>query len=172
MLFFITQRLLPAAINQLEARLYQDDRSQQYVDFFSDVQWQELALGRGPAGTWYWPGIGNFQFIDNGYLWMAFIGGLPILLAYCVLILLPAVHALWAGAPLNISSAAWIILLWALALGGLSNYNIPSLTLQSYCISLFAGRCHAWLSESRGSVHSTVPIVSLFMVRQHNKALR
>ncbi len=151
LLFIAASSLMPDAVNEFGARIYNDTRSQQYVEFFTDVQPNELVLGRGPEGTWHWPGMGDYQFIDNGYLWMAFIGGLPILVTYCILILLPAARVLWSPAPLEIAAAAWLLAIWALALGGLGTFISPSLGLPSYLMCLFAGRCHEWLRTNRST---------------------
>ena len=74
---------------------------------------------------------------------MAFIGGLPILVSYCVLVIRPGLVALlrrrndWQTA-----ASAKLLFIWTLALGGLGVYCSPSLNAYSYLILLMAGSCY------------------------------
>jgi hypothetical protein len=156
-----------SAVGKLADRLGDDTRSGQYVDFFADVKPAELLVGRGPKGTWYWTDVGDYQFIDNGYLWMLFLGGVPLLLAYFVLQVLPAIpllrHVVVYLRQGEASDAACICMLifWGLALGGLSTFNGPALALPSFLVALWAGRCHRLLHD-RALQAATKPLVRRF----------
>lgn len=147
LIVWTADRLMPDAFNIFQQRLYEDTRTNQYVAFFADVRWQELVLGRGPTGAWYWPGVGYFEFIDNCYLGILLKGGLPILLGYCIVVLLPAGRVLCSNAPPPVAVSAWMLALWALSLGGLGTYSGPGLNFQSYLMCLLAGRCLEWLGK-------------------------
>ncbi len=134
------------ALDAFSERALDDTRSEQYVEFFSQVPLSDLVLGRGPNGTWFWQGE-YYQFFDNAYLWMAFIGGLPTLLAYFILVIVPGVRAYVRGASGRDAAAAALIILWGLACSGFSTYISPSLSPYSYLVYLMAGRCLGYLAE-------------------------
>jgi len=48
------------------------------------------------------------------------------------------------------AAAMYLVLLWALALTGLSTFTLPSVGITSYLVSLWAGRCHSLLAERAG----------------------
>ncbi|MDD2318979.1 MAG: hypothetical protein PHO83_02905 [Geobacteraceae bacterium] len=134
------------SITEFRNRAFVDSRTGQYVEFFSQVSFSDLLLGMGPKGTWYWSGQ-DYRFFDNAYLWMAFIGGIPILVSYCMLIIYPGYKAYFAGARNDDAAAASIVILWGLSLTGFSTYLNPSLTPHSYFLLLLSGRCLGYLSE-------------------------
>lgn len=147
--YAVAPRTLDQAAAGLAARLSEDTRSEQYVAFFQNVPVSDLILGRGPKGTWFWPGYGDYKYFDNGYLWMLFQGGLPTLTCYLAIVVWPGFQTL-RRRPAGINAAAaFLVLLWALCLTGVSTFVLPSVELPSYLISLFAGRCWLFLAESR-----------------------
>ena len=153
--YAIAPERIQNSLDGLKDRLYDDTRSSEYDDFAADVPLSDLLFGRGPTGTWYWSVGGDNQFFDNGYLWMLFIGGVPTLLSYCAIVVLPALQAVW-WQPRGLDGAAvFLVLLWALALTGLSTFTLPSLSFTNYLIALFAGRCHAFVAR-RDAVQAVV----------------
>jgi hypothetical protein len=48
------------------------------------------------------------------------------------------------------AAAMYLVLLWALALTGLSTFTLPCVGITSYLVSLWAGRCHLLLAERAG----------------------
>jgi hypothetical protein len=147
-LFYFAPDTLGDSITGLSGRISEDSRSGQYRAFFRDVPASDLLLGRGPKGTWYWRYAGQYQFFDNGYLWMLFIGGLPILLCYITIVLWPAVQALRRGPKGQDRAAVALVLFWALALTGLSTFALPSLLPAGFLMAFFSGRCHLILAET------------------------
>jgi hypothetical protein len=145
--FALSETVFKGGLEGIAQRLNEDTRSLQYLDFFLVVPVPDLILGRGPTGTWYWYGIGEYQFFDNGFLWMLFIGGIPILVSYIAFVLWPAVSALRMKPTGADAAAVWLVLFWGLALAGVSTYTLPSVAFGSYLISLYAGRCHLILAE-------------------------
>jgi len=132
------------AVQSLKDRAGDDTRSNQYVHFFADVHVYELILGRGPNGSWYWPVVnGDYQFFDNGFLWMLFIGGLPTLLGYIAIVIWPTIELIRAKLTGADAAAVFMICFWALALTGLSTFTLPSVAFTNFLISLLAGRCHS-----------------------------
>lgn len=144
----IYDTVLKPGVEGLVGRLYDDTRSGQYVEFFSSVPPSDLLLGRGPKGSWYWPGVGDYQFFDNGFLWTAFIGGVPTLVSYFAFVIWPGIRGLRAANFHGRDAAAVVlVLLWGFALAGLSTYTLPSVSISSYLASLWAGRCHLIMAE-------------------------
>jgi len=137
------------ALDRLIGRAADDTRSGQYVDFFEDVSPSELILGRGPNGTWYWPDVGPYQYFDNGFLWMLFVGGLPILIPYVLIVVVPGLRAFRAKPRGEDAAAVALVLIWALALTGFSTFALPSLTAPPLFVSLLVGRCYALLADRR-----------------------
>jgi len=131
-------------------RALDDSRTEQYVQFFSQKSFSDLILGGGPTATWNF-GWGeefeNYQNFDNTYLWMAFLGGIPLMLSYTIVIILPGMRAAFRGAQKNDAAAAMLLILWALSCTGFSTYANPSLTPYSYFLCLLSGRCLGFLSE-------------------------
>jgi hypothetical protein len=150
--FFIFQEPLINAFNRFASRAFEDSRSELYGVFISQVPVTELILGKGPNATWS-RGIGEafeeYQYFDNAYLWMAFIGGLPLMGSYFILIVLPGIRALFKGTVGDDTAAAILVLLWGLACTGFSTFTNPSLTPFSYLICLMSGRCLGHLADVR-----------------------
>lgn len=144
--YFLKDTLFVAFDAFLERGL-EDTRTEQYSEFFSQVSVSDLLLGRGPQGTWFWQGD-DYQFFDNAYLWMAFIGGLPTLISYTILVIVPGLRAYFLGARGNDAAAAVLLILWGFACAGISTYISPSLSPYAYLIYLMAGRCLGFIAES------------------------
>jgi len=139
---------LGVAVSGLAARLGQDTRSDQYTQFFNSVPVTDLLFGRGPLGTWYWEDVGDYQYFDNGYLWILFEGGVPTLVCFIAIVLWPAFRV-WRRKPTgDVAAAASMVLIWGLALTGLSTFTLPTLSVASYMIALLAGRCWLVLAET------------------------
>jgi hypothetical protein len=146
-----TEPLL-SGLDRFSERLAVDSRSGQYVEFFSQVPFSDLLLGRGPNASYVFGAREEYQFFDNAYLWVAFIGGLPLLIPYFCLIILPGINAYRLGAQGKDAAAAILVILCGLAFTGLSTYSHPDLSPNSYVLYLMSGRCLGYLAEnSKGS---------------------
>jgi hypothetical protein len=140
-----TSTAVHEAMSGLQDRLHDDTRSEQYRMFFSQVSLEDLVLGLGPKATYYYgPDNPEYQYFDNAYLWMAFIGGLPILVSYCVLVVRPGLKAFFRRKERDLTQAAagGLLAIWTLVLGGLGVFSSPSLSAYSYFICLMAGLCY------------------------------
>ncbi len=148
-MYWTVPQTIERAVDGTVSRLGEDTRSGQYKAFFDSVPISDLILGRGPNGTWYWSGFGEFQFFDNGYLWTLFVGGVPTLVSYSIIVLAPAVRLMRKTPRGRDGAAVAMVLFWALALSGLSVFILPGVGLTSYMNSLWAGRCHLILARRR-----------------------
>jgi hypothetical protein len=70
------------------------------------------------------------------------------LLCYVPIVVWPAIRAIRLNPRGADGAAVCLVLLWGLALTGLSTYTLPSTTFSSLLISLWAGRCHLLLAEN------------------------
>jgi hypothetical protein len=148
--FLIFQDQYFSAYDRFMERITEDSRSEQYEAFFSQVPVTDLILGGGPKATWS-EGEGKYfseyQYLDNQYIWMAFLGGLPTLVSYVILIILPGLKAYHYGARKNDAAAAVLIILWGLVCAGLGTFSNPTIGSYSFFICLLAGRCHGYNEE-------------------------
>jgi len=128
--------------------LFKDTRTEQYIEFLSQISLFDLALGTGPRGTWFWNGE-DYAYIDGAYTLMAFNGGLPLVVSYIVIMILPAFRVLRTRPSWEDAAPAVILLFWALALTGLSTYTNPSVSIEHYILCIYAGRCFGYLYEKR-----------------------
>ena len=143
----LAPQTLNRSVEGFRNRLKEDSRTGQYTAFFAAVPPSDLLLGRGPKGTWYWRGFGDFQFFDNGFLWTLFIGGVPTLVGYVIVMFWPAIKVL-RYKPRGVDAAAVsMVLLATLSMTGLSTFTLPTVGLPSYLWALFAGRCYLALAE-------------------------
>jgi O-antigen ligase len=104
-------------------------------------------LGQGPNATYDFGNASDFLHFDNFYLLALFRGGVPLLLSYVVLVLVPAVLGLsrgWSGPGL---CAALILVFWGVMLGGVSTFVAPFLTFYNFVVYLLVGRCYLTMSQ-------------------------
>ena len=130
----------------LKERAFIDSRSGQYIKFFDQVPISDLILGRGPNGTWRFQGK-DYQHFDNAYLWMLFIGGIPTLLTYFMIVIWPGIKTFFMTQDKNLSASATMLILWGLACSGFSTYTNPSITPYCFLLYLLSGRCISYLNE-------------------------
>ncbi|MEO8132194.1 MAG: hypothetical protein ABI822_34175 [Bryobacteraceae bacterium] len=143
--WFLAERLSPA-LSGLKERLTEDSRSGEYVLFFSRVGVEDLILGKGPQASYDRNGEES-QFLDNQFLWILFIGGIPALLCYSSLVLWPGVRPFLLRQPSRNRVLGWIPILWGLAMLGVSTYLNIGTSAENILIILLAGKCHDdWIS--------------------------
>jgi hypothetical protein len=126
--------------NAFTERLDQDTRSGQLLSFADNVNAEELILGRGSLASWSWPGM-SLEWrggTDVGYLTLLFYGGIPLLLTYIAVHLLPAFRVLRRSTNDFQLIAAAIVMLWALRMLS-SSYPGPG--VEYYPVLFFVGAC-------------------------------
>lgn len=163
--FILLIQLQPLAIQGLIARGGEDTRTDQYEQFFSQVGLLKLVIGSGPNGSYAFEGYStNYDSFDNQYIWMLLKGGFAIALGYIVLVIVPAFRLFFRARNESDYAAAATLILWSLALAGLSTYNSIGFLAQNYFIVLLAGYCHQRLAAQ---VHlPRIPMRGLSMLLQ------
>lgn len=131
----------------LKERLVEDTRTAQYTWFFDSIDPGALILGQGPNATYDFGNTSDYLYFDNFYLLALFRGGVPLLLSYIVLVLVPAVLGVSRGWPGPGLCAAIILVFWGIMLGGVSTFIGPFLTFYNFVVYLLAGRCYLTMSR-------------------------
>jgi hypothetical protein len=139
---------LSSSLSLLSERLLVDTRSDQYVQFLSQVSVSDLLIGKGPRATWRW-GTRDYAWIDGAYTLMAFNGGLLLVISYVIIMVLPAWRVLRKKPSWDYAAPAVVLLIWALALTGLSTFTLPTVSAGHYILCIYAGRCLSYLHERR-----------------------
>ncbi len=157
---YVAIEQLTSSLSLLAERLWIDTRSDQYVQFLSQVSVSDLIVGKGPRATWNWSGR-EYAWIDGAYTLMAFNGGLPLLISYIVIMILPAWRVLRKKPSWDYAAPAVVLLVWALALTGLSTYTHPTVSVGHFILCIYAGRCYSYLHSRRNRLSvSKAPISS------------
>ena len=141
--FFLLLKLYPLAIQGLIGRATEDTRTGQYQAFFSQMEVLDLLTGKGPTGSYTDPELGSsYGYFDNQYVWMLLKGGFLIAFGYTALVIIPGFRLFFRARNERDYAAAGTLILWSLALAGLSTYNAIGFLVQNYFIVLLAGYCH------------------------------
>ncbi len=129
----------PQLLENLLEKLSNDTRSQQYVDLFAQTEFKDFLMGQGYFFTYNsQTQHGIYSYIDNAFL--------LLLIRYGVWIGIP--YILSIGYPfLRFTSKRGVckeivpLLLWVLALGGLSTYCMVIMDLKTLSMAAVGGRC-------------------------------
>jgi hypothetical protein len=139
------------AIDALFVRMGRDTRSYQYREYFEFVEPVWLLFGYGPQGTYTYDEAGNpYGSIDNQFLWMALKFGVFVVLAYVALVFVPAGRVLLRRRLGGMKAPGYVLLLWALSMGGVSVYAGLGYLPAPYFMFLLAGRCRWMLANPAG----------------------
>jgi hypothetical protein len=135
-------RVLELSALGLADRLGEDSRSGQIAAFLADVPVADLVLGRGARATWNWPGMSPRWAggTDVGYLSLLFFGGIPLLVAWCVVHLGPPLAVLRSGDAGARLACAAVALLWGVRM---FSSSFPSMALDYEVVLLCVGACAA-----------------------------
>lgn len=116
-------------------------RSFQYVEIFRQTSIYQFIFGGGMNARYYLDFYGEYSYIDNQYIFTLFRYGIFMLIPYMYLYVSPA-FSLWkTKLEINKKSGLFIVVMWLLALGGLSVYNGIIIDIKNVIIPMVAGRC-------------------------------
>jgi hypothetical protein len=131
----------------LQNRLSVDTRTGQINAYFADLDAVDLVFGRGTDATYLWAGRNWHGGIDVGYLALVLYGGMPLMISYLVLHILPGLRALRCWSNSRQLSCAGVVVLWGIRLlsTGYMDYNAGY-----YCLLLCVGGCfQTWVAPVR-----------------------
>jgi hypothetical protein len=119
----------------------------------------DLLIGKGPHASYRFQSNSAYQYFDNGFIWMLFLAGLPMAVAYSLLIVLPGVALLIKARDSRAFGIGALLLMWTLALAGVSTFNAINGTMHAFLVMFVAGLCHLRLNfESVPSQTESAPI--------------
>lgn len=160
-LYFLIGKYYPQALDLLIAKMKTDTRSFQYKDLFSQTNLWDYIFGNGYNFQYYSASMGGmYSYIDNSYLFMLVRYGLVLGLLYPLLFVIPIVKTFKNGVVSN--KTALILLMWLVALGGLSVYCVVVLDLKSIALAALAGYS---MRENKKSLSSKENMLSNQMKR-------
>jgi len=125
--------------NALINRIDEDSRSDQFIKFFEEVSPWELVLGRGAMATWTWNRVVERTSLDNWWMTALFIGGIPLVVGYFWVHVIPAWRRFKTAKNINLV-CAFIVLLWCVKL---LLSEAPYFMLNTYLVLLCLGPCLA-----------------------------
>jgi len=118
-------------------RLMDDTRSEQFLEFFSNVNSTDFLGGVGLENNSN-VSIGGSLHVDIGYVMMCYVGGGPMTFLFMVLLVFPTVRSVRlrvASEEIGVVAGAFCYCV------ALTSSTLPSLSLGFCIFVLFAGRC-------------------------------
>jgi hypothetical protein len=137
--------VVPASASSFWDRSTQDTRSAQFVTFFQNVSPSALLLGIGIPRQGEFDGLGE-KGIDVGYVNILFIGGVPALVLFFVIHLMPAVRSL--GSRFDTLDAACLASVMTYGVRLFSS-TVPGITPGYLILVLLIGRCAMLTRENK-----------------------
>lgn len=139
--YYIIGNYYTDSLLSLMEKFGRDTRTFQYTEIFSQTSWYQFILGGGLNAKYYSHVFGEYAYIDNQFIFIAFRFGVFMLLPYIYFFITP-VWLLWkTKMDISKKSGVLIIVMWLLALGGLSVYNVIVIDIKSIILPIIAGRC-------------------------------
>lgn len=139
---FLQLGVIEQASSLLMDRMFDDTRSNQIIEFFAKVDPHDFIWGAGIFSTWSWLGQ-EYQWLDNQIILSAWWAGFFPIMCYSILILIPVLKFFFRkNVIIDIRGKAFIILLWFLALLGLSIYIVIGTALYIFIIFFILGNLY------------------------------
>jgi hypothetical protein len=131
------QRMLPRSVTSFWDRRAEDTRSAQFVDFFAKVPAGTFLFGTGIPRRGEFNGLGATG-IDLGYVNILFLGGVPALVLFFIIHLLPALRCI--GARFDSVDAACLASVLTYGVRLFSS-TVPAFEPHYLLLMLLVGRC-------------------------------
>lgn len=155
--YAIVSYFTPEILESLIRKSTQDTRSQQYKDIFEQTTIWNWIFGSGYFFQYYSQLQGGwYSYIDNAYILLFVRYGLSIGLTYPLIFISPIIGTI---RKCGIQKEVIPVIMWMMALGGLSVYCVTTIDIKSFAIAAAAGRC-AYLNYQIGyskKGHMVVP---------------
>lgn len=140
--------VFPLYLDSIIAKGTSDTRSFQYNEIFEQTNTFQWLLGQGIDATYTSSLYGQYSYIDNSFLFIAFHYGLPLSIAYFWTYLKSIFAVIRNRRNVNNLMLLYIglVVLWVLSLNGLSIYNGISMDVKSILMPVLAGHIfiRAW----------------------------
>ncbi len=137
--YMIVSYFTPDILENLLEKATRDTRSQQYSDIFEQTTIWNWIFGSGYFFQYYSHLQGGwYSYIDNAYILSLVRYGLSIGLTYPLIYISPVIGIMRKR---GIQKEVIPIIMWLLALGGLSIYCAITMDIKCFAIAAAAGRC-------------------------------
>lgn len=137
-------------VDYLAGRMYDNTRSFQYQEIFSQYSFMDLFFGKGTFGTYRSSLYGDYAYIDNVFMYIWLHWGLIPVLCIAFILLYPVVKQLFSkSCPIDSKLRAMIIALWVLSISGLAVYNTILFDLRNVLIALTLGKCYKDITSAQ-----------------------
>lgn len=142
--------VFPLYFDAIIAKGTSDTRSFQYAEIFEQTNIFQWLLGQGIDATYTSSLYGQYSYIDNSFLFIAFHYGLPLSIAYFWTFFKPIFAIVCNHRNLKKMKLLYtgIVVLWVLSVNGLSIYNGISLDVKSILMPMLCG--HIFLRACGG----------------------
>ena len=131
--------VLENSIGLLNERMTEDSRTDQIAEFFKNTKATDFIFGAGTFSEWKQWGV-MYGFLDNQILLTAWWAGILPITIYLTFLIIPIKKFLIKkNYQIETQALSFIILLWLLALSGISIYTSLSTSLYFYIISFVLG---------------------------------
>lgn len=148
-IYFIITNYLPDYVTQIMNKMGNDSRSHQYRDIFGATRWYEWGIGKGLSAMYPDSRHGGMvSNIDNQFLYIAFHYGI-ITLALYIYNFIKTIIASNNSNNNKLCVGKVIIIMWLMALGGLSVFNVIYADVKSFVLPLFAGHIYSRLKDKK-----------------------
>jgi len=129
-----------------------DTRSLQYREMFTQTPFYQFVFGGGINASYYLEAYGEYSYIDNQYIFILFRYGIFMLFPYVFFFVSPA-WSLWkAEVDFHKKIGIFIIIMWLLALAGISVYNGILVDIKNIVMPMVAGRIAFLSYENRQKI--------------------
>lgn len=138
--FLFSSESLSSSYELLGQRGLKETRVGQLSQFFEQVNFFELIVGKGPYASWHYSNGFEFQHLDNQWVLLLWWAGLIPFLMYLYLTAYISLKMFFRPTDYQTKVEAFIIILWVLACAGLAIYSTMSVSFYFFVICIIQGR--------------------------------
>ena len=137
----VTSSEMQEEVDAFNDKLTKDNRTHQYEILFEEISLDQWILGGGMKASYAINGEGNYKHIDNQYMLLLFRYGILLAIPWISIWLLTLFKKRERDKKyIYDRSAVYVVVLWLMALGGLSVYNAVIVNPQNILLAMVAGR--------------------------------
>jgi hypothetical protein len=117
-----------------------DTRSNQLIEFLSQVNFFDLIVGKGYGSTWNFRG-NSYAYLDNQWLLLIWWAGLiPAMMYFYLTAIIPFKLFIKKNQDYETRVESFVLIIWTLACAGLSIYSTMSVDFYFFIICVIQGR--------------------------------
>lgn len=137
---FLKMESFSASLNLIQQRGTEDSRTSQLIEFFSQLNYFDLILGKGFNSTWI-SGGQPYAYIDNQWILLAWWAGIiPAIMYFYLTAIIPFKIFFKKNQDYETKVESFILIIWTLACGGLAIFSTMSVDFFFFIICVIQGR--------------------------------